>query len=228
MQMDECKELKKNSPLRQKLVKLMNYLKEQQEQLISLNDDADKKNHIYNKIRHEFENIKRSLKNDEEWLNSNEAKDFKQLEQVELKLIESKDKLKSKKKELEELIKDIESLSAKLNDIRIRINKGKKEYARIKQKYDEETDQIQKRCDEIKAKIDELESKMDKSLLNRYKGLKSSHITAMAVVEQNRCGGCNMSLASLVIQRVKERDTVVECENCGRILYYCSQDADDS
>jgi predicted nucleic acid-binding Zn-ribbon protein len=29
-----------------------------------------------------------------------------------------------------------------------------------------------------------------------------------------------MSLASLVAQNVKEKKSIIECENCGRLLYY--------
>jgi len=147
------------------------------------------------------------------------------LDQVEKKLLESKDKLRNKQRELEILIKDMESLGSQLEDIRIRINKGKKEYSKIKQKYDDQLEKIEASCKEIQEKKEQLESKVDKNLLNKYKTLKSSHATAIAVIEQDRCGGCNMSLASLVIQKVKEQNAVVECENCGRILYAGSREA---
>lgn len=225
--MDEYESVKKNSPLRQKLIKLINYLKEQQEQLISLNDEIDKKTHAYNKIRHEFENIKRSVKSDEEWLVSDSAKDFKRLAEVEEKLRKSKEKLKNKQQDLQTLVKEIKSLGTKLDEIRVRINKGKKEYAEVKQKYDAEIGKIQESCEKIKAKKEELEKKVDKNLLNKYRSLKGSRVTAMASIEQDRCAGCNMSLASLVIQRVKEHKTVVECENCGRILYIASEESED-
>lgn len=228
MQMDEYEEIKKNSPLRQKLIKLINYLKEQQEQLLSLNDEVDKKTHAYSKIRHEFENIKRSVKSDEEWLASDLAKDFKKLDEVQEKLIKSKEKLKNKQQELQVLIKDMESLGTKLDEIKVSINKAKKEYAEVKQKYDMELGKIQESCEKIKAKKEELEKKVDKNLLNKYRSLKSRRVMAMVSIEQDRCAGCNMSLASLVIQKVKEHKTVVECENCGRILYVAAQESSDA
>ena len=227
LQIDEYEAEKKNSPLRQKLIKLLQYLKEQQKQLINLNDELEKKAQAYNKVRHEFENIKNSLKSDEEWLASDLEKDLKRLDEVEEKLMKAKEKLKQKQKELQTLIKDIESLKAQLDEVRVNINKGKKEYAEVKQKYDAEISIMEENCEKIRKQQEELERKVDKNLLNKYKSLKGSRITAIASIEQDRCGGCNMSLASLVIQRVKEHKTIVECENCGRILYIATPESND-
>jgi len=62
MQMDEYESEKKNSPLRQKLIKLMGYLKEQQEQLVSLNDEADKKAMYITKFAMSLKILKEALK----------------------------------------------------------------------------------------------------------------------------------------------------------------------
>lgn len=40
----------------------------------------------------------------------------------------------------------------------------------------------------------------------------------VALVNGNKCGGCNMELPAVVARRLKEQD-IVECDNCGRILY---------
>jgi predicted nucleic acid-binding Zn-ribbon protein len=46
----------------------------------------------------------------------------------------------------------------------------------------------------------------------------------MAKVENKQCGGCNMSLPMVVIKRVQGSDSIVECDNCGRILYAGEQE----
>lgn len=219
LEMDELEKQIKSSSLRHKLVKLMNYLKEQQAQLIKLNDEADKKNHIYTRIKHEFENINDGLKADEEYLATGEAKNLKQLEQMEKRMFQAQEKLGKKENELAALLDDMESFNKRLQDVRSRINRGKDEYAKNKKEYDETMKVVQNRYVSIKAKRDEIGGKIEDILLNKYRGLKPSHSIGVADIEQGRCGGCNMTLASLVIQNVKEQIRPVECENCGRILY---------
>ena len=41
----------------------------------------------------------------------------------------------------------------------------------------------------------------------------------MAKVENYQCSGCNMSLPTSTVKRVATGEGIVECENCGRILY---------
>ncbi|MPN37753.1 hypothetical protein SDC9_185274 [bioreactor metagenome] len=60
---------------------------------------------------------------------------------------------------------------------------------------------------------------MDPVLLKRYAAVKSHHAVPMAMVEQEQCSGCRMSLPMVVVRKVTAGDGLVECENCGRILY---------
>ena len=41
----------------------------------------------------------------------------------------------------------------------------------------------------------------------------------LALLDGDRCGGCNMSLPTSTVKRVATGEGIVECENCGRILY---------
>ena len=55
--------------------------------------------------------------------------------------------------------------------------------------------------------------------LKKYDAVKTHHAAPMAKVENNQCGGCNMSLPTATVKRVAAGTGLVECENCGRILY---------
>lgn len=219
LKIDELERKKKNSSTRKELYKSVKYLKNQQKSLIKLNNDFDKKNHIYNRIYHEFENLNKSLIEEEDILNSGNVKSFKQLDQMENKISEAQEKLKAKKQELVNLLMEIDILNKKLQDVSQRLRDGKKQYDGNKKEYDLEMKGLDSQLAQIVAERDTIGEKLNSSLLKRYEAVKGNHTTAVAEIEQNRCGGCNMTLASLVVQNVRDKTSILECENCGRILY---------
>ena len=76
------------------------------------------------------------------------------------------------------------------------------------------------RIDRIfKKAADEAAKAVDAELLARYKRIKGRYAVPMAKVENNQCSGCNMSLPTSTVKRVATGEGIVECENCGRILY---------
>ncbi|MGI6189321.1 MAG: hypothetical protein GX041_05005 [Clostridiales bacterium] len=219
MKMDEYENMRRNIPLRYRLIELKNYLIDQQEQLIKCNDEADKKSNTLNRINHEYETIANAFKTDYDIIDNSQVKTLKQLEEMHKNALELKEKLAKKEEELKNLLNDVQSLSNKLNEIRVNIIKGKKEYSEIKVKYDQEVKKIQKEYLAVKAKRDGLRGKIDDSLMEKYNNLRNSRNTAVVLLENDCCGGCNMALAALVLERLKRGDKIIECENCGRILY---------
>lgn len=224
LKIDELDFQKKNSPLRRELYRSIRYLKKQQQDIEKLTGDVDKKNHIYNRIFHEFENINNGLKQEEEALNNGDVKSFKHLDQIEKKIVEAGEKLEEKRKELTALLQDMNTLNRKLQAVTSRLRKGKKEYDKSRKEYDLSIKKLDSQYADIRSNADKLKAKLDNSLIKRYEAIKNSHSTAMAEIEHDRCGGCNMTLASLVIQNVKDKARIIECENCGRILYSRKED----
>ena len=49
--------------------------------------------------------------------------------------------------------------------------------------------------------------------------MKLHHAVPIARVINSKCGGCNMSLPMVMLKKIATTDGIVECENCGRILY---------
>ena len=57
---------------------------------------------------------------------------------------------------------------------------------------------------------------------DRIAGETGTVTTAQSVTEaqgRNQCGGCFMTLPSASLKKIVSEDAVVECDNCGRILY---------
>lgn len=210
----------KNSDLRQKLLKLKNYLVKQEEYLVRLDSEAGRKNSFYNKIQNECDSISKAIKEEMEKLESSEITDVSDLEDMSRAGLIMRDRLMKKEEELKRLLKEIEVFQKKLDDIRVKVARAKKEYADVKKDYDKEVLMLQQDYTKTKEQRDNLGSGIDKVLLAKYKNIKASKSPVISLMDNNQCGGCFMSLASLVVQNVKDRKRIIECENCGRILYY--------
>jgi len=216
---DNCENQRKSSPLRQKLIELKNYLTDQQNLLIKLEEEIDKRNIVLNRVNHEYESCANEIKAEREKLEAEQVKTLKQLEQMRDDALEIKERMIKKSQELSKLLAEINAVEKRLDSIRTNVSKAKKEYTGVKVKYDEELEVIQSEYAKAKLNRDNVGVNIAESLLARYVKLKDRRSTAVALIENERCGGCNMMLASVLLQSIKDRNELIECENCGRILY---------
>ncbi len=64
---------------------------------------------------------------------------------------------------------------------------------------------------------------MDPSTLDRYERiLKSKGDKVVVGVERGVCGGCHMRLSRQDVINCQANREIINCPNCGRILYYTS------
>lgn len=119
-----------------------------------------------------------------------------------------------------------------LLDMMERIESGKTNVGKLKKVFDEaqetwdrEKAALKQRADEANGELSGMESKrkgilgeIDGATLSLYEGIKGRRGQAVAKVEQGRCMGCRCFLSVSELQRVRGSG-VVQCSNCGRILY---------
>lgn len=76
---------------------------------------------------------------------------------------------------------------------------------------------------ELRAERDRDASAVPPKLLERYRLYAPRHHgTVVATLDGEACSGCRVHLRPHVVQKLKrpENDEFVECESCGRMLYY--------
>jgi len=219
LELEQYENERKNSPIRQKLLKLKNYLLELQNALHGMETLAKEKMHAFEMINKKYEEIIDYLAIVEEKVAKGEVSDLEELKQIKKSSEETREKLQKQEADLLKLMGEIDHLNRKLRDVTIKISKGKKEYDQVKTQYDEELEKISVELKQLQEKKKSIERKIDKELLEKYKNLRINRSTAIAAIEEDKCGGCNMTLASLVVRNVRDSGRVVECEHCGRILY---------
>lgn len=131
-------------------------------------------------------------------------RDIGNLEDQELELMESYDLKLKVIKEAELVAKEAQSRAdEQVADLKIR------ESNQLKEKQDLEAERI------------ELASKFDPEVLLRYdRLLKKKQSKVVVGINRGVCAGCHMSLPTQIQVSCKGQNEIVNCSNCGRIVYY--------
>jgi uncharacterized protein len=164
--------------------------KKQQIEKYSLQQFQTKKNEEYRALAHEIENCKAAIV---------------RLDDQQLELMEQADAAQKESaiaaREAEEARKILESQKAALD---LKEEGLEKELADLQSNYDQLTAAVG-----------------DESVLARYQRLrKQKGDSTVAGVERSVCGGCHMKLPMQVVVTCQGQRELVNCPNCGRILYY--------
>ena len=123
------------------------------------------------------------------------------------------------RRELYDTLAWIEKATADYKETYAKAGKAKKEYDAVRKQCEDEIVAAQPELDAAKLAAQKRRAEVDPALLKKYDSVKTHHAVPMARVENNQCGGCNMSLPTATVKRVVAGTGLVECENCGRILY---------
>jgi len=67
---------------------------------------------------------------------------------------------------------------------------------------------------------EQLKTKIGLQLHSAYERLRGRYKRAIVPVKDDTCLGCFIRLPTSVSAKGRENDSVILCENCGRILYW--------
>jgi len=146
-------------------------------------------------------------KNDEFRAMGNEIeryeKEIRAIEDQELELMDQADKLKVEvTAEEKKAAATKDSIARQMNDL------GEKSKA------------LEARLQELSKERKELAEKMDEDVLNRFERLFTSKgDSAIVAIEHGVCTGCHMKLTIATVKAAEGGKEIVNCEQCGRILY---------
>ncbi len=128
-----------------------------------------------------------------------------------------------------ELLSEVESRKAAMADLQSNVEEEQRRLANLQgqleqtqSSFDERLAALQARRDEAAAQVDPKTMELFNRLSERYEGEVMARCTQVHPRRQEYiCEGCNMSVtierASALMSR--ERDEVVQCGSCGRILF---------
>ena len=219
MEADGFENRMRQSANRQKLIKQRDFLKDQQANMKKLENDVAVMQDRLEAVQDEAVRLEKVLAGLSEELNANPPENVedaqKQAENVQ-KLL---DTLSRYEQELQKMRKDADVKDRQQKEIRVRAAKTKQEYDQLKVTYDKEFKEDTAKLQKMRARTDEEAKKIDPGLLNKYKSIKQHCTPPMAKLINGQCSGCFMSLPSATLLDIRNGDKIVECDNCGRILY---------
>jgi predicted nucleic acid-binding Zn-ribbon protein len=129
-------------------------------------------------------------------------KEIQEIEDRELELMESAEKLKASAAEAEKNAHTTRGLvQRQLADL------------------DAKANALQAQLEEIEKDRNTLAGELDEDLIDTYQRLFANKHEAVVPLEHDVCTGCHMKVIAQTAVSVKGGRSIVHCENCGRILY---------
>lgn len=221
MNLDKLTRELKNTPARQKRHKLRIYLQDQTDKISAFQGEITEKSTIAKGFSDKLASLLKEYDLEQDELKimlEDDECTAEELKEAREALEGLNDKVAALKKNLSETAAWIEKTLEDINSTYASAGKAKKEYDSIKAVCDAEEAETKPRINAAKREVECAALQLDPLLLKKYRAVKKNHAQPMAKVENDQCGGCNMSLPTVVIRRVQAGNGIVECENCGRIL----------
>lgn len=227
-------------------IKKMSELQSIDSEIYNFKKELKEKPAYIQKIKEQFEDNKKKLKELEEKLKAllvgRKTKEV-DLQAKEDEIVKANTQLFQLKtnKEYQAKITEIEHLEAdksivedkillsfdEIDESNAKIEKEKSFLAEEEKKFLEQKKEVDEDIKEIRDKLRVLESKrnqitpqIDNAHLRSYERiLENRDGVAMVAVQGNSCGGCFMNVPPQVINEIKMHNKLIFCETCNRILY---------
>ena len=218
MEADRLENDIRRSPNRIKLVKSRDFLMEQQNTIKRIENEVMVMSDRIDVIRDAITRAEDQLK----VLTAKLEKDPPQsMEDARLQTNEARkllDTLNGFEQEMKRIRKDAGDRDHQQHDVRLKAAKVKAEFDQLKASYDIEYKERMADLEKQRALASVKAKGIRPEYLEKYKNIKLHSMPPMARLLNDQCGGCNMSLPSVVLRAIKAGGTIVECETCGRML----------
>ena len=219
MEADGFETKMRQSANRQKLIKQRDFLKDQQANMKKLENDVAVMQDRLEAIQDEAARLEKVLAGLSEEISANPPTNVEEAQKQAESVQKLLDTLTRYEQELQKMRKDADVKDRQQKEIRVRAAKTKQEFDQLKGVYDQEFKEDTAKLQKMRARTDEEAKKIDPGLLAKYKTIKQHCTPPMAKLVNGQCSGCFMSLPSATLLEIRSGERIVECDNCGRILY---------
>lgn len=214
----------KNTATRKQLIKLQDYLKKQQVVLKDMEKKAMVDQNSLSEIDAQHDKMTQMLGKKHKDISeyekvAPEELDFNVVKSLVQEYETTYENIVKQKRKAVAVEKKAVQTETKLKEILSHVSKVQKDFAKLKKKHADELKAGAGELDKLKKAAEAASKKVDADLLKRYMRIKQNKPKPVALLSDGRCMGCNMDLPSSAMAKIKKSGAIVECENCGRILY---------
>ena len=128
-----------------------------------------------------------------------------------------RDTIRQYEVEISRIVKETDANDKLSRSVRLEAANAKKSFDQLKADYEEESRSKKGELESQRAKAKDLMDKVDPILLEEYETIKKHISPPVARLIHGQCSGCNTSLPSAILSKIKG-GTLVECETCGRMI----------
>ena len=207
----------KRSPTRQKLEKARDFILDRQKQYKQIEEDVgamvDRKDIIAQAIARSREQLQALQKKYE----SNPPQTAEEIKALLSEVSRCRDTIRQYEVEISRIVKETDANDKLSRSVRLEAANAKKTFDQLKSDYEEESKSKKGELEAQRAKAKELMDRVDPKLLEEYETIKKHISPPVARLTHGQCSGCNTSLPSAILSRIKG-GTLVECETCGRMI----------
>lgn len=224
MEAERFKGEMQKAPNRLKLLKLRDFLVEQQNNMKRIEAEVASMTERMEALRTEVARLDETVAELRKEIEEAHDDSIAELEGLIDEAQKLTGALSKYEQELQKIRKDADTRDRQQKEIRVRAAKSKAEYDQLKVVYDAEFKRDSEKLEQLKAKVEQAGKTVEPALLAKYKEIRQQSMPPVAKLINGQCMGCNMSLPSATSRHITEGGELVQCDNCGRILYIPAED----
>lgn len=205
------------SPARKKAGSAKAYIESVEENVNKLDDRASVLDNEYQlaikqqaKLNEQLEELKKALES---------AEDDNELNYLSKKAEELANAIKKMVAQVNKISEEMQKIVSEYASIRAKAKSAQAQYAEAKAEYDKLKASYQAEREEIAKQLATLKKAVDPALMEKYERKRANKMFPIVFeVTGEVCGACQMELSLLEKNKLKNGE-VIECDQCGRILY---------
>jgi predicted nucleic acid-binding Zn-ribbon protein len=210
----------RGSPTRKKLMQARDYILDAQNLMKKMEADAGEIRINYDSIKQRNDALVAELNSLMGYISDSDGNTtMQELERMRKEVAEIQTNLGKHERELQQIMDRLSRIEGNVSKIASNAPKAKRDYTELKEVYDKEAAVNSAEAAPFRKQMQALEAQINPKMLQRYQSIKKTRINPLAPVRNSRCSGCNMELPSVVLKKVVESGILMECENCGRLLF---------
>lgn len=218
----EAEQAVRSTPARQKLSRLHRLLKTQQATIQKLTEETETRLSQINKLSEQAKRLEEriELENSElATITGDEESTAAEMTELRVDIERLQKEINQVVREAKKLLSEAEKAAEEYRETNLTAKNAKKEYDQVRAVCEKERDDSAEMLASFDEKLEQIRKDVDPALFQRYEKVKQHYAAPIVPVIGGKCSGCNMSLPMVMLKRLNAPDAVLECENCGRILY---------
>ena len=218
----EAEQAVRSTPARQKLSRLHKLLKTQQATIQKLTEETETRLSQINKLSEQAKRLEEriELENSElATITGDEESTAAEMTELRVDIERLQKEINQVVREAKKLLSEAEKAAKEYRETNLTAKNAKKEYDQVRAVCEKERDDSAEMLASFDEKLEQIRKDVDPALFQRYEKVKQHYAAPIVPVIGGKCSGCNMSLPMVMLKRLNAPDAVLECENCGRILY---------